>query len=270
MSVSYGGTSTVHVVGTGGLILASRDGGITWLAQAGEAEPETGIVPPPTTNLRSVSFAGPDLGVAVGEYGIVLRTLNGGTTWTIQPKVTQWNLTGVWTVNGANFLAVGLAGAVLVSSDAGNSWVGQATETSNDLFAVHFTDVDRGTIVGDRGIILRTLLASTIPSSVQDDGGVSVPNIFALSQNYPNPFNGTTNVEFQMARFGKVSLKVYDLLGREVAALLEGDKPPGLYRVRWDTKKVASGVYFYRLIVSDGSGGAAQRFVATKKMILMK
>jgi hypothetical protein len=173
-------------------------------------------------------------------------------------------------VNGVNFLAVGIAGAVLVSSDAGSTWTGQATETSNDLYAVHFTDVDRGTIVGDHGIILRTLLAGTIPSGVREDEGGSVPTAFSLSQNYPNPFNGITNFEIQVARFGSVSLKVYDLLGREIATLLEGDKPPGLYRVHWESKNASSGIYFYRLIIGDRSRGAAQQFVATRKMILMK
>jgi photosystem II stability/assembly factor-like uncharacterized protein len=270
MSVCYGGISTVHAVGSGGLIIFSYDGGLSWIAQAGELDPESGKVPPPTTNLRGVSFAGPDVGVAVGESGMIRRTLNGGTTWTQPPNVTQSNLNGVWTVNGVHFLAVGMAGAVLISTDAGGSWIGQPTETSLDLFAVHFTDIDRGTIVGDRGIILRTLLASSLPSGVGEDKGSSVPETFSLSQNYPNPFNGVTNFEFHVARFGSVSLKVYDLLGREVATLCEGDKPPGIYRSRWETKNAASGVYFYRLIVSEGSGRAAQQFVATKKMILMK
>jgi hypothetical protein len=190
--------------------------------------------------------------------------------WTIQPSATNFTLTGVWTLNGVNFIAVGLAGAIIVSSDAGSTWVGQITETSRDLFAVHFTDIDRGTIVGDRGIILRTLLAGSLPSGVGDDQPRSIPNAFLLAQNYPNPFNGTTTIEFHLARYGNVSLRVYDLLGREVKTLLEENRPPGLYKVRWDTKNAPSGVYFCRLHVAGAGGRADQSFVATTKMILTK
>ena len=261
MSVSFGGLSTVHAVGDSGFVLSSTNGGVNWFVQ-GQVDPETGITPPTKMNLKSVSFAGPSWGFAVGEYGTVLRTLDGGTTWTVQKAATQSNLMGVWTVNGLNILAVGLTGAVLVSNDAGATWIGQATETSNDLYAVHFTDVDRGTIVGDRGIILRTLLASSLPSGVLDDPAPSVPRVFSLAQNYPNPFNGMTTIEFDLARTSPVVLKLYDLLGREMATLVDEVKPAGVYRLRWDSRNLPSGVYFYRLSVGD--------LLATKKMVLLK
>lgn len=95
-----------------------------------------------------------------------------------------------------------------------------------------------------------------------------VPLEFALSQNYPNPFNPTTTIEFSLARQVEVELKIYDILGREVATLLQTNAMnAGRYIVRWDGKNrfgqsVATGVYFYRLVAGD--------FVHSKKMLLIK
>lgn len=99
---------------------------------------------------------------------------------------------------------------------------------------------------------------------VQTSGpeGVSVPKRFALDQNYPNPFNPTTAISYQLSAVGFVSLKVYDLLGREVATLVDEVRPAGFYTVRWNASSMPSGVYLYRLQTRD--------FVQTKKMILLK
>ncbi len=90
----------------------------------------------------------------------------------------------------------------------------------------------------------------------------STPSAFALDQNYPNPFNPRTEIGFRIADFGLVSLKVFDMLGREVATPVNEVKQPGVYTVQWDATGVASGVYFYRL---DAGG-----FAKTKRMVLMK
>jgi hypothetical protein len=90
----------------------------------------------------------------------------------------------------------------------------------------------------------------------------AVPTTIALAQNYPNPFNPSTHFEFRIANFGFVSLKVFDVLGREVATLVNEVRTPGVYRIRWDASSLSSGVYFYRLRVGD--------FVATRKMVFAK
>jgi GH35 family endo-1,4-beta-xylanase len=97
-----------------------------------------------------------------------------------------------------------------------------------------------------------------------------IPTEFGLSQNYPNPFNPTTSFEFQVASSEFVSLKVLDVLGREVATLVNGNRQPGTYTVRWDATAYPSGVYFYRLQAGNASTSSARGFVETKKMILAK
>lgn len=85
---------------------------------------------------------------------------------------------------------------------------------------------------------------------------------FELLQNYPNPFNPKTNLGFRIADFGFVSLKVFDVLGNEVAILVNEEKPAGKYEIIFNWKDLSSGVYFYKLRAGD--------YVQIRKMILLK
>jgi hypothetical protein len=91
---------------------------------------------------------------------------------------------------------------------------------------------------------------------------VGVPDKYELSQNYPNPFNPTTNLEFGISDLGFVSLKIYDLSGKEVASLVNEVKPAGYYSVKFDGSNLPSGIYFYTFKAGD--------YNATKKMTLIK
>ncbi len=101
-----------------------------------------------------------------------------------------------------------------------------------------------------------------ITTGIQPVAG-NVPAKYELMQNYPNPFNPSTNILFNLPKKSNVSLSIYDISGKEVATLLSGDYESGEHSVTWDGSAVASGVYFYKLIASDG-------FTETKKMILVK
>jgi hypothetical protein len=93
---------------------------------------------------------------------------------------------------------------------------------------------------------------------------ISAPKVFALNQNYPNPFNPTTTIKYDIpvGTHGNVSIKVFDIVGHEVASLVNETKEAGSYQAVWNAGKFASGVYFYRL--------QAGSFTRTKKLILMK
>lgn len=103
------------------------------------------------------------------------------------------------------------------------------------------------------------------PTSVED--AKSVPTDFILDQNYPNPFNPSTTINFSLAVDSKVSLKIFDVLGQEVATLINGQMPAGSREVSFDASSLNSGVYFYRI---DASGIDGQKFSSVKKMILTK
>lgn len=113
-----------------------------------------------------------------------------------------------------------------------------------------------------------TPVTSDIVNGVAEN--TSVPTEFSLSQNYPNPFNPTTTIEFSFAKKARATLRVYDMLGRELATLLDEDKAAGRHSVIWDASAVSSGVYFYRLTAGDASTGSVQSFVQTRKLLLLK
>jgi hypothetical protein len=85
---------------------------------------------------------------------------------------------------------------------------------------------------------------------------------FELSQNYPNPFNPSTTISYQLPVSSHVTIKVYDLLAREITTLVNEEKPSGTYKINFDSKNLASGIYYYRITAGD--------FSQTKKMILLK
>jgi endo-1,4-beta-xylanase len=89
-----------------------------------------------------------------------------------------------------------------------------------------------------------------------------IPGKFLLSQNYPNPFNPSTTIEYSVPKAAFVSVRMYDILGREVATLVNEKKQPGKYQVSWDASNMPSGVYFYRL--QSGS------YAASKKLLVLK
>jgi hypothetical protein len=91
-----------------------------------------------------------------------------------------------------------------------------------------------------------------------------------LSQNYPNPFNPETTIDFRLSAESSVILKVYDLLGREVATLVNGKRSLGHYSVNWDATTFPSGVYFCRLSVNHLPGGGGPSLVQTRRMLIIK
>jgi len=102
----------------------------------------------------------------------------------------------------------------------------------------------------------------TIEYSNKIEIKVSYKPIYSLSQNYPNPFNPSTTINYSIKENGNVQLKVYDLLGREVAILVNEEKPAGSHTVEFNGDNLAGGIYFYRL--------ATENFISTKKLILLK
>jgi len=117
-------------------------------------------------------------------------------------------------------------------------------------------------VASNRVRIVRT---DELPPAAPGESGTSdkqQATSFALEQNYPNPFNPTTAIKFTVDSRQFTVLKVYNLLGQEVATLVEGMKEPGSYQVEWNATVFPSGIYFYRL--------QAGNYTATQKMLLMK
>ena len=228
----------------------------------------------------AVDFLDSNYGIVVSawehgtqELGNYAKTTDGGETW---EKRRLYNDFRDITLINSNF-GIALATTfdslsavyiVLATYDAGESWEIQMTNRSEILNRVYFVDEFSGWIVGDNGIILHTTNGGV--SFVEEEQIDEIPTEFSLSQNYPNPFNPVTKIKYSIPSVTlrqaqsdiSVTLKVYDVLGREVATLVNEEKPAGEYEVEFDGSALTSGIYFYRL--------KAGEFSETKKMILLK
>jgi hypothetical protein len=158
---------------------------------------------------------------------------------------------GVWSQQGSKLVGTGALGSaeqgysVALSADGNTAIVGGPSDSSS---------------VGATWVFTRS------GTPVREEAA-NVPSQFVLEQNYPNPFNPATKIQFSIADRQLTIVKVYDVLGREVATLVNEVKEPGTYTVEFSAKggsgsNLASGVYFYRLQAGD--------FVQTKKLMILK
>lgn len=132
----------------------------------------------------------------------------------------------------------------------------------NNLYKMWYT--------GSNDVTWRIGYATTDPTVDVDEKSNLLPESFTLLQNYPNPFNPSTIISWQSPISSWQTLKVYDLLGKEVAILVDEFKTAGSYEVEFNASQLSSGVYFYTLSTSDPSLSSGQNFNQTKRMVLIK
>ena len=144
----------------------------------------------------------------------------------------------------------------------------QLTANTSHTFVPNWTDLTNTELkvlvdIGNDGTIDDTLsLINQVTGIGEEQGSLLSPNSYNLAQNYPNPFNPTTIINFSIPKTSLVTIKVYDVLGNEVATLVNEEKVQGVYSVTFDASRLASGVYYYQLHAGE--------YVQTKKMILIK
>jgi photosystem II stability/assembly factor-like uncharacterized protein len=239
-------------------ISRTTNGGLTWTTPWGTNA---------QVSFNAIHFSDVNNGWVVGRNGVILRTTNGGTSWSYITNAginSTYNCKAVFAFD-ANRVWIGTKAdgsniaSVLHTTDGGASWSSQATPFQYSIFSINFYDAQNGGLTADYGGICHTTTGGI--ASVGSEGG-QAPIAFQLGQNYPNPFNPSTRIDYQLPMNNWVTLKVYDILGREVATLVNEVKQRGSYTVRLDGGEFMSGVYFYRLRAGD--------FVASKKLLLLK
>jgi hypothetical protein len=219
-----------------------------------------------------VSFADALNGITVarGTTNNLLRTTNGGSSWISQniplevgafPDVVFLDPLRAYVVPGSS-------GSVLRTTDGGSTWVTQQAPYTTVKRAVSFIDANRGIAVGDNGTIITTTTGEilSVPEPLLGD----IPSAFHLCQNYPNPFNPSTTIEFDLPRAAQVTVRIFNILGQEIASFLSEPLTAGTHRIVWNAGNLASGVYFYRITTRQTDGGQAKDFTETKKMILLR
>jgi len=181
-----------------------------------------------TDNLHDIQFRNQNEGMVVGDNGVVRYTNNGGLTWLADPYfngITSGDIVSVATVDFNTGLAL-----------------------------VRNTSLDGGPPAS-------MFVVSSEPLSNNEHENTT-PYEYSLGQNYPNPFNPLTKINYTVPQFGLIIIKVYDVLGKEVATLVNEEKPAGVYEVEFDASQMNSGIYFYKL--------ATGNFSETKKLVFLK
>jgi hypothetical protein len=222
----------------------------------------------------------------IGTIGADASTIAwaAGPNVPFSPAITGSSRPGGTAVNGKFYMVTGeVAGgattngcdSVFIFNASTNTWTGVITgraptgTASNQWASISYKILPSGKIKifipgGASGTHLPGLYAiQPDPCTITSVGNNSeVPNQYLLKQNYPNPFNPTTKISYNIPKSGLVTLKIYDLLGREVVTLVNEVKNPGNYVIDFDGSSLSSGAYFYRMEAKD--------FSDTKKMLLIK
>ena len=239
--------------GTDNGLYVSSDNGWTW------SFVETGAYNPNGTEIKAlVKNSSNQLFLGSPCQG-VFTSIDSGKSWNKLNNGLSDSCVYALAVRGSDiFAGTQYGGGIFYSSDAGLSWKQINTGLNTpDIYSL-FVNGDRIFAGIDGGIYWRSI--SEITGINKKD--TKIPVHYSLSQNYPNPFNPVTKIEYSIPKSSLITLKVYDILGREISTLVNEEKPAGSYQVEFNGSRLASGIYFYKI--------QAGNYSSVKKMILIK
>jgi photosystem II stability/assembly factor-like uncharacterized protein len=241
--------STIYA-GTDIGIVISTDNGKNWIVS------DSGFTYPKIVNAILVRGTSIYAGTTSGVY---VSYNNGGNWISFNTGLTDKNI-HLLATDGLNVIAAGYnSGTLFLLPANGQRWSTIVME--NPIFSMNTLILnDSNVYIGYKDGVYYSPL-SEIQTAVKSRTDI-VPATYSLQQNYPNPFNPTTTINYSVPKSGLVKIKVYDLLGREVASLVNENKPVGNYSIEFNAGKLTSGIYFYRM--ESGS------FSHTKKLLLVK
>jgi len=229
-------------------IFRSTDGGLTY------SEHET-----PGAGIYIFSLFINSGGTGLAAATEMSRSTDGGITFQSHSVPGWGNINGI-ECSGSNFWFI-RGEKIFHSTDDGINWMDEYTApltlTHMD-FPDNLNECQMGWAVGYGGTIHKMTGSGVTSVDNQND----MPATYELKQNYPNPFNPVTSIEYVVGSIAFVSLKVYDVLGNEVATLVNEEKSSGEYKITFDASALTSGVYFYTL--------RAGKFTESKKLILLQ
>jgi hypothetical protein len=231
------------VGGNKSALLYTTDQGVSWNTATVNTTDQLAI--------NGITFYNGLNGIAVGT-GIILKTTDGGATWnqiTIPSYLLSVTLKGICHDSSGILYSAGNT-YCLKSTDSGNTW----QNIMDSVFAAHTYITAMNSIALDKfGFIWiahgKGLITNSPVTGIKKDA--VHPASFNLGQNYPNPFNPSTMISFTNTQRGFVTLKLFDILGREVRVIYKGEMAAGTHVINFNADKLASGNYIYTLQVND-------------------
>ena len=191
--------------------------------------------------------------------GVIYRTTDLGNTWLYNRFPNR--ISSIFFSSVLTGYASSENNITYKTTNSGVNWFASYCSNNFESWGMYFTNDLTGYAVSPYGQIIKTTTGGGVLISVEPQSYI-VPRTYNLYQNYPNPFNPTTKIKFDIPKAMNASLKIYDILGREVSVIVNDFLIPGTYALDFDGSNFSSGVYFYVLI---GEG-----FIESKKMLLVK
>lgn len=229
-------------------LMKSSNGGINWVNQIR------------FTTISDAPFAFPNSQTGYIYSNGIQKTTNGGGTWFSSGNFSNYEVNNINFLNSETGYCSDFTGRIHKTTNGGGNWNElQKVNNFSRVSSIYFTSENTGWAIGGNGAILKTTTGGNV--FVEQISSVH-PEYFYLKQNYPNPFNPITVIGFQLPVAGFISLKVFDINGREVSELVNGNLNAGEYKINFNGSALPSGVYYYKL--------TSDNFSETKKMILIK
>ena len=241
-----------------GWVYNTTDGGFSWSFQDSVGLSNYFQYVP----CRDIQFTTLDSGWVVGglhSEALSARTTDGGQTWVTEIlsgcsiREIEMISSQVGWFAGTNYVM-----NIAKTTDGGNTWAEQLTQAGFESISIVNDNV--GYAVGDNGRVYKTTNGGV--TFIKGDPSESQPGEFHLFQNYPNPFNPASKINFQIPELSFVTLKIYDVVGNEIATLINKEMQAGNHEIEFDAYGLPSGIYFYKL--------KAGSFVKTRKMVLLR
>ncbi len=251
----------ILVGGSSPFIYQSEDCGGTWeMIGVGE-----NFSPDGPFSFNAIFFFDDNVGYIGGPFGLLGKTTDAGANWAtlLIPDFEQIN--DLFFISPDSGVGVGTNGLVRFTADGGITWEEDTEVTKliggKNIKKIAVADEVSGRVIGDDGLNIIFTTDSSILTAISEDE-IHIHN-YSLSNNYPNPFNPSTIIEYSLPQYGFVTLIIYDMLGREIATLVNEEKPAGNYKFEFNASDLVSGVYYYHITVGN-------EFVETKKMVLLR
>jgi photosystem II stability/assembly factor-like uncharacterized protein len=237
----------------------------------------------PTDAFTDISFSDSLTGWKVQSY--IKKTTDGGNNWSTQTlpsggniitpyagKISLINKDTLWANGGQINFANETRGMLYRTTNGGTNWLFQVPQDTSihiyNYYQLKFINKDDGwSYAVTKGVHTVTGGNDTFYTSIKRYSS-NVPKEFKLIQNFPNPFNPTTAIKYEISKNSNVRLTIYNITGKEVKTLVNQKQTVGEYQVEFDGSGLSSGVYFYRIQITNEKGGI--EYVETKKAILIK
>ncbi|HCY75478.1 MAG TPA: hypothetical protein DHV28_06115 [Ignavibacteriales bacterium] len=256
-SVDFYDKDHAIAVGDAGLIAYTDDGGESWYMHRITAR-----------NLNEIKVCHSGLKVIVGDEGALYVAKDRYNQWANYSINRAYNLQSICLRGSDTYVLAGekicfqndgpvYLSVILESKELNDNWKLVFCDMAGRFNAINFCNFKTGIAVGERGTVaVHSILYIQDPVVISDK-----PEKVEI-QNYPNPFNPATTISYNIPELSDVDLRIYDILGNEIAVLVNEEKPAGKYEVNWNASNLPSGIYVYQL--------RAGSIVQMKKMMLLK